>query len=172
MISTFESLSMTRIVGLATYAGAAVACAWRWRNSHRSGTAFGVLAAAQVLLLVDIAFNLRWKLHEFFMQAAMARGLYGERRSPQLFILILLIAAAIAGCVLILRRFHRRLGAAIAVASTLLSMALRCAEVLSYHNLDAILYHPVGKIMLVSVLWIGLTLLTCFGVWIDARSAS
>ena len=59
--------------------------------------------------------------------------------------------------------------AAIAVAGTLLSVALRCAEVLSYHYLDAVLYAQAGKVMVVSILWMALTLLTCLGVWIDSR---
>jgi membrane associated rhomboid family serine protease len=79
----------------------------------------------------------------------------------------LLVSASALCCGLIVWRFRRRRGAAIAVAGTLLSVALRCAEVLSYHGLDAMLYASMGKVMVVSILWIGLTLLTCLGVWID-----
>jgi hypothetical protein len=175
MISPFEGLSMTRVVGLAAYASAVAACAWRWwrdrQNSpqpgRQPGGVFGVLAAVQLVLLLDIAFNLRWKLHEFFMQEAIGHGLYGMRRSPQLLALWALVSASALCCGLIVWRFRRRRGAAIAVAGTLLSVALRCAEVLSYHGLDAVLYSSIGKMMVVSILWIGLTLLTCLGAWID-----
>jgi hypothetical protein len=183
MIWAFDGLSISRVVGLAAYASAAAACAWRWwrdelndgqkhrQRDSRRGSVFGVLAAVQLLLLLDIAFNLRWKLHEFFMQAAMNHGVYGLRRPPQLLALWMLIGVSALCCVLILSRFHRRPGAAIAVAGTLLSVALRCAEVLSYHGLDAMLYAQIGKVMLVSILWMALTLLTCLGVWIDSRSS-
>jgi hypothetical protein len=175
MIWAFDGLSMTRVVGLAAYASAVAACAWRWwrerQRYRKGGGVFGVLAAVQLSLLLDIAFNLRWKLHEFFMQEAMNHGVYGLRRSPQLLALWMLIGAAALCCALILSRFRRRPGVAIAVAGTLLSLALRCAEVLSYHGLDAILYAQAGKVMLVSILWMALTLLTCLGVWIDSRSS-
>ena len=132
---------------------------------------FGVLAAVQLVLLLDIAFNLRWRLHDFFMQEAMAHGVYGLRRPPQLLALCTLIGVSTLCCAFILSRFRRRRGAAIAVAGTLLSVALRCAEVLSYHDLDAVLYAQVGKVMMVSILWTALTLLTYLGVWIDGRSS-
>ena len=177
MIWAFDGLSMTRGVGFAAYASAVAVCAWRWwrdrqndrQSDQRSGGVFGVLAALQIVLLLDIAFNLRWKLHEFFMQEAMDHGVYGLRRSPQLFALWILIGASALCCALIVSRFRRRPGAAIAVAGTLLSVALRCAEVLSYHYLDAVLYAQAGKVMVVSILWMALTLLTCLGVWIDGR---
>ena len=172
----FEGLSITRVVGLVAYASTAVLCAWRARRDQRSirrsGGVFGVLAVVQFVLLLDIAFNLRWKLHEFFMQEAMSHGLYGMRRSPQLLVLCALAAASAFCCVFIARKFRWRRGAAIAVAGTLLSVALRCAEVLSYHNLDAVLYATVGKMMLVSVFWTGLTLLTWLGVWMDATTVT
>ena len=173
MIWAFDGLSMTRVVGLAAYASAVAACAWRWwrdrRSERRHGGVFGVLAAVQSVLLLDIVFNLRWKLHEFFMQEAMDRGVYGLRRPPQLLALWMLIGVSMLCCALIVSRFRRRPGAAIAVAGTLLSVALRCAEVLSYHYLDAVLYAQAGKVMVVSILWMALTLLTCLGVWIDSR---
>lgn len=177
MILPFEGLSATRLVGLAAYAGAVAGCAWRWRDDRRregqrragNSGVFGVLAVVQMALLLDIAFNLRWKLHEFFMQGAVSHGLYAMRRQPQRFALFVLGTFAILGCALIVSRFRRRRGVALAVAGTSFSVALRCAEVLSYHDLDAVLYHAVGGVMLVSLLWAGLTLLTLAGVWIDDR---
>jgi len=177
MIWAFDGLSVTRVVGLAAYASAVVVCACRWwrgelsdgQKHRKGGGVFGILAAVQLLLLLDIAFNLRWKLHEFFMQEAMGHGVYGLRRRPQLLALWMLIGASALCCAVIVSRFRRRRGAAIAVAGTLLSVALRCAEVLSYHNLDAVLYAQIGKVMLVSILWMALTLLTCLGVWVDGR---
>ncbi len=173
MIWAFDGLSMTRVVGLTAYASAVAVCAWRWwrdrRSERRRGGVFGILAIVQFVLLLDIAFNLRWKLHEFFMQEAMDHGVYGMRRPPQLLALWMLIGASALCCALIVSRFRRRFGAAIAVAGTLLSVALRCAEVLSYHGLDAVLYAQAGKVMLVSILWMALTLVTCLGVWVDGR---
>jgi len=175
MIWAFDGLSVTRGAGLAAYAAAVAACVWRWwrdqLSEKRHGGVFGVLAIVQFVLLLDIAFNLRWKLHEFFMQEAMNHGVYGLRRPPQLLALWMLIGGSALCCVLIVSRFRRRPGAAIAVAGTLLSVALRCAEVLSYHGLDAVLYAQAGRVMLVSILWMALTLLTCLGVWIDGRSS-
>ena len=164
---------MTRVMGVSAYTVALVACIWRWwrsGQSQRRDEVFGVLAAVQLALLLDMIFNLRWKLHEFFMDEAMAHGVYGLRRQPQLLALVLLVGAAAMGCGWMVLRLRHRPGAAIAVVGTLLSVGLRCAEVLSYHDLDAVLYFTIGKMMMVSILWIGLTGLTCVGAWMDGRS--
>jgi hypothetical protein len=173
MIFTSEGLAMTRVMGVCAYTAALAACIWRWwrsGQSRRGDAVFGVLAVVQLALLLDMIFNLRWKLHEFFMDEAMAHGVYGLRRQPQLVAMVLLTGATVICCGWLVSRLQRRPGAAIAVVGTLLSVGLRCAEVLSYHNLDAVLYFTIGKMMMVSILWIGLTGLTCVGAWMDGRS--
>jgi hypothetical protein len=68
---------------------------------------------------------------------------------------------------LIGRQFRGKLGAAIAAGSTLLAAGLWCCECLSYHFVDAVLYRLVGKVMIISLVWISLAAVTCFGAWLD-----
>jgi hypothetical protein len=175
MVSILEGLSVTRVVGLAAYATSLSLCAgrlWKSRTDSRTGKVFGVLTILQLALLLDIAFDWRWKLHAFFMGQATAHGVYELRRSPQLLALWVLAGISAFCCVSIASKFRHRSGAAIAVTGTMLSIMLRGAELLSYHNLDAVLYRSIWKIMLVGVLWLGLTAFTCLGVWIDSRNYS
>ena len=118
-------------------------------------------------LVLDIAFDLRWKLHAFFMDEATALDVYGERRGPQLVVLLLMSGLAIFGLVWIARRFAGRRGVAVAVTGTMFSVGLWCCEMLSYHYTDAVLFLMVGKVMLVSLLWLALATTTCVGIWMD-----
>ena len=165
-----EGLSATRILGLTAYAIALAACL---AKSVRRGTNGGwkrlywVLTLAQLALLLDIAFNWRWKLHDLFMHAAMAQDVYGERRMPQRLALVLIAAVAAGIAAWVLWKLRVRPGLATASAATVLSIALHGVEMISYHGMDAILYRMAGGVMVVSFLWATLAFVTGAGVWMD-----
>jgi hypothetical protein len=172
MVGLHEWLSPTRTAGLAAYAISSLACAARWANCRRNripSRPFGVLAAIQLGLLLDMAFDWRWKVHDFWMRKAMASGVYDLRRFPQTLALGLLIFGASLACAAIVYRCRNRPGAALALCGTLLSVGLWCCESISLHAVDRVFYHLVGKLMLVSLLWVVLAVVTCFGVWLDMR---
>jgi hypothetical protein len=104
------------------------------------------------------------------MGEAQAHHVYGERREPQLIVLLLLGGALVAGVVWIARRFKGRPGVIVALTGTMLSVALWFSEMLSYHYLDLVLYHMVGSLMLVSLVWLAFAATTCLGIWLDSRS--
>lgn len=173
MVAFSQWLSPTRIAGLAGYMMSFVACTVAWvRCCQRgvSGRLFAVLTVVQLILLLDMASNWRWLLHDFWMHQAMAHDVYTLRHPPQLIALGLLATAMLIGTILILSKLRQRIGAALALTGTLLSFGLWCAEILSYHGVDAVLYHMVGRLMAVSFLWIALALITSFGAWLDTRS--
>lgn len=173
MMTGNEWLSPTRMAGLLSYALSFGTCAWAWFAEGRRGRPSGEflpLAAAQLGLVLDIAFDIRWKLHDFWMTRAMEMHVYGERREPQLIALVVLSGLLLVGVAWILRRFRARLGLAIAMSGTMLSIGLWFSEMLSYHFMDAVLYSMVGRLMLVSFLWLGLAMTTCCGVWLDTAS--
>jgi hypothetical protein len=175
MVPDLEWLSPTRSAGLAAYTASLLACGLGWANGRRKHLQvrpFGVLAAVQCGLLLDMVFDWRWKIHEFWMQEAMAVGVYGQRRRPQALVLGLLVLAATLGLLLVLARFRGRVGLAIAMAGTLVSVGLWFCESVSLHMVDQIFYFMVGKVMFVSLLWVGVALTTCFGVWLDVRDRS
>jgi hypothetical protein len=131
---------------------------------------FAGLLVIQMLLLCDMICDLRWKLHAFGMHEAMANGVYGLRSGPQTIALLLLVGLVASACAWVLCRFRARAGAAIAIAATIASVGLWCTEAVSLHGVDAIFYHSVGSVMFVSLLWVGLSLITCAGLWIDYRT--
>ena len=175
MVALHEWLSPTRTAGLVAYTVSSLACAARWAHCRRNrlpSRAFGAFAAVQLGLLLDMAFDWRWKLHDFWMREAMASGVYDRRRLPQMLALGLLALGASLASAAILYRCRRRVGVALAMTGTLLSVGLWCSESISLHLMDRVFYHQVGKVMLVSLLWVALAALTCLGVWLDMRMFS
>lgn len=163
-------ISVTRVIGLAGYGislGICLTAFLRCSKRERSGSLFAALAAAQLFLMLDMAFDWRWKLHAYWMQEAVTEGVYGARRSPQLLGLVVLACLALCCAGLILMKLRHRLGAALALTGTVLSMAMWASEAISYHYLDLILYRKVGGAMLVSFVWIALAVVTSFGAVLD-----
>lgn len=169
-----EWFSITRTIGLTSYTVTLAVCSMRWIRSRQAGLQgkiFALLSCTQLILLLDMAFDWRWQLHEYWMRQAMVHGMYGERRGPQLLLLIALIAVLGICAVILLIRFWHEKGKALALTGTLLSVGLCGGEAVSYHDLDRIFHATVGGAMLVSYLWAFLCALTCLGIWIDARYA-
>jgi hypothetical protein len=167
MIASEEWLTPTRAIGLAAYGTAVTCCAIAWtRTKARHGVS--QLAAAFTLiegaLLLDIAFNLRWKLHQFLMDIAMQKQEYSVRRLPQVVVVVVLGGLLLFGLLAARRLFRDRADFRLAVSGILLSVILWCVEVVSLHAVDHILYYSVGSLMMVSVLWILACLMTSIGI--------
>ncbi len=131
---------------------------------------YAVLVVVQFFLLLDMAFDWRWKIHDFFGQDAQTLGVYGERRPPQVLALLVLSGVLVFAVIWIYCKFRGRPGLAMAVTGTVLSVGLVCCEAISYHYVDKVLYHMVGNVMAVSLMWIGLAAVTCSGVLLNWRS--
>jgi len=172
MAALHDWLSPTRMVGLTAYGAAFIACGTGWvycRRRHARSRLFSQIAGIQFFLFLDMAFDWRWKIHDFWENGAMALGVYGERRPPQLLALALICSALAMATIWIFREFRGQTGVAMAVTGTVLSAGIWCCDAISYHYLDAILYHLIGKVMVVSLVWSSLAVVTCFGVWLDSR---
>ncbi len=175
MTWSYGYFSLTRVFGMLSFVVSFAACIWRWRRCRLSGassTVFMGLAAVQLGLLADMAFDLRWKLHEIWMTDAMQGGWYGERRGPQLLVLTGIGCLTALGTVLILRGFEARPGASIALLGTFLSVELWLVEAVSLHGVDGVLYRQLGGAMVVSFLWLVLAGVTCAGIWMDGVRVS
>ena len=174
MITSGEWLNPTQAIGLLAYGTAVTCCAIAWiRTKARHGAS--QLAAAFTLiesaLLLDMVFNLRWRLHSFFMDFAMQKHEYALRRLPQVIVLTLLGGLLLFSLLAARRLFRDRVGARLAVSGILLSVVLWCVEVVSLHAVDHILYHIIGKWMVVSALWIVACLMTSIGMLMVSRHA-
>jgi hypothetical protein len=168
-----EWFSPTRATGIAADIASFLACGWGWWNSRQRSVScrpFALLATVQLYLVLDMVFNWRWMLHDFGAQAATLLGLYSLRRSPQLAALGLLFLLTIFLSILILHRFRSRIGLGVAAISTSLAFGLSCCESISFHYVDVVLYHFIGRIMMVALLWASLALMTCIGVWMDSKT--
>jgi hypothetical protein len=168
MVSLISVASSTRGVGLLGYAAASGACAYAWQKTAQKRT-WLTLTLIQLLLLLDLIFNWRWRLHDRVVAFALADNVYDERRWPQKIVLALVFVTMIVLAWRLWRRFQSRGGLTIAIVATVLSIALRLAELISWHKSDTILHWPIAGAMVVTFLWFGLGMATVAGVWTALR---
>jgi hypothetical protein len=174
MIASGEWLNPTRAVGLLAYGTATTCCGIAWiraKNSGRDWRLAALLMLIESMLLLDIAFNWRWMLHDLGMTVAQRVHEYDFRRVPQSIVVILLGALLVLGLFAALRFFRGRPGAFLAVVGALLSLVLWCVEAVSLHAVDHVLYHLVGKWMVVCALWILACSMTSVGVLLVSHHA-
>jgi hypothetical protein len=167
MITIGEWLNPTRAVGLLSYGTAATCCGIAWvRNKvqRRDWRVAALLTLIESTLLLDVAFNWRWTLHQFVGDVAQRRHEYAFRHEPQSIALVILATLLLLGLFVAQRSFRREPGARLAVSGSLLAVAVWCVEVVSLHAVDHILYHLIGKWMVVSVLWILACSMTSIGI--------
>lgn len=137
----------TQAAGLAAFAASMLACAWvAWRM--RRG-AWAALAAVHALLLLDIALDLRHRLHDGVNALLRAAGVYDTRGGLQ----AVLLGAAFVALLWLAWRW-RRAGAA--VAATALLVALFLVEAISWHESDRLLYAHAGPLLRIAWAWVAL----------------
>jgi hypothetical protein len=172
MITSQEWLNPTRAIGLVAYGTAVTCCgvAWVRTKARRASQLAAVLMFIDSALLLDMAFNWRWKLHQLFMDLAQRAHEYAVRRPPQVIVLVVLIVLLLLALRAV-RRFFRGRGIVLAVSGVVLSLVLWCIEVISLHQVDHVLYHRLGPIMAVSLLWIVACLMTSIGMLLVSHHA-
>jgi hypothetical protein len=163
----------TRAAGVAAYTVALACCVFAWIRAKDDSVKLrlaALLTGCNGFLLLDKVFNLRWTLHQFFMNEATVAALYASRRGPQTLVLLALAGVLLFGLWMVSRKLRGRDGAVLAVWGTLLSLTLWCAEVVSLHAVDRILYRLIGHLMMVSFLWIGACTMTSIGVLVRSKT--
>jgi hypothetical protein len=171
MITSQEWLNPTRATGLVAYGTAVTCCgiAWIRTKARRASQLAVVLMLIESALLLDMAFNWRWKLHQALMDFAIRRHEYAQRGLPQLIVVTLLGALLLFGWFVAWRALRGRGTTLVAVSGAVLSLVLWCIEVVSLHAVDHVLYYSVGGVMAVSLLWILSCSVTSIGVLLDLR---
>ena len=152
----------TQIVGTIAMTAAAIACL-----VPRRPAPWRAIAAIHAALAVEILIDLRHALLDVIDQQLRLTGQYGGRHALQT---SLLAALAIALCAALLLAMTRRSTAPTdraALALTTVTIGLFLMETVSLHAIDALLYQPVGPILLIAILWA----LLCAGVALLAASA-
>jgi hypothetical protein len=172
-IATWLESSPTQTTGVAAYSIALACCIFagsRARGDVAKARLAALLAFCEGCLLIDMVFNIRWHIHQYFMDRATQLALYATRRGPQAVVLIVLLVAFIFGLRLAGQKFRGRSGAFLAVSGALLSVSLWCTEAVSLHAVDHILYHPIGKWLPVSFIWVLGCLMTSFGILVESKA--
>jgi len=174
MIHLAKSLNPTQFIGLTAYLFAATSCTVAWaasRNAPRPSRLAAVFAVLEAALVLDMAFNIRWRLHDALQAEAVRADLYTHRAAPQLAALGLLGVAAVTGMGLAFQYLRGRTGATLATCGVILSLSCWGAEVVSFHAIDAVFYHTVHKVKMVSLCWVAFSMMTGLGILWEARAA-
>ncbi len=171
MITSQEWLSPTRLTGLVAYGTSVMCCcvAWISAKTRRTLPLAAVLMLIESALLLDMAFNWRWKLHQTLMDFAIRKNEYAQRGLPQLIVVIILGSLLLSGWFIAWRSYRGRGMKLLAVSGTLLSLVLWCIDVVSLHAVDHVLYYSVGGVMAVSILWILACSMTSIGILFGPR---
>jgi hypothetical protein len=175
MIAIAQQPTPTRLVGLASYGLALCACGIAWlsaRQSLRTARMAACLFAVEFFLFLDMAFNWRWALNGVLVGEARQHRFYEGRREPQAVLVLLLLVLLLAALVRVVRRYRKDFGAALAVTGVAISSTSWCVEVISLHQVDAVLYHVLGPVKVVSLVWIFGCLLTAIGMLLSACQAN
>ena len=161
-----EWLTPVKASGMAAYLIASAACAIGAARAadSRIRRLAAVLCILDIGLLLDIAFNWRWKLYNSLKGDAVNHPWYNQRSGPQMVVLLALAVALIVSAAWLSRRFASARGAPLAICGALLSIGCWLTEVISLHATDAILYRHIGPLMIISFVWILGCAMTAAGI--------
>jgi hypothetical protein len=175
MIANGEWLTPTRASGMAAYGVAVTSCGIVWARARSARNVRKIaawLTAMESVLLLDMIVDGRWVLHQLFVNIAQNQHEYGLRRLPQVILVTFLLAILFVSLYFSLRLLRAKIGALLAVSGALLSLITWCIEVVSLHQVDAVLYHQVWRFMVVSFIWIAGCLMTSAGILFESRRAN
>ncbi len=168
MRTVAEWLTPVKSIGMASYLVASVSCAAtaiRGGNGRVTRLA-AILCVLDLALLLDIAFNWRWKLYDRLRSDAMSLHWYDERSEFQVLALIFLAILLLFGAFWLRHRFAPIRGATLAICGGLLSIGCWMTEVISLHAIDAVLYRSAGPLLAVAFVWILASAMTTAGILI------
>ena len=141
----------TQWLGLAVYALGTAACAIAAR---RRPSPWRGLAWAQAGAFAEVLVGLRLRVHDWADSLLQSEGWYATRQSLQWPLLIGVGLVAVAWSVVVILRWWRRDRlAGFAILATSAAFGLFALEVVSLHQLDALLYATSGPFMWVASGW-------------------
>ena len=129
------------------------------------------LTILEIFLFFDMAVDGRWALHSKLIQFSLHFGFYEQRRTIQIVGLATASAALLFGMTMIAHRLRGKWFAIVAGWSALLSVATWCTELVSLHEIDAILCHKVSGFMVIAFVWMTLGATTAISLQLEAWNA-
>lgn len=174
MRTVADWLTPVKASGMAAYLIATLACAAIAARSadKRVIRLASILCTLDLVLLLDITFDWRWKLYFSVKRLALSHNWYNEQRSePQIAALVIIALALLAAAAWLGRRFAPIRGAPLAICGALLSIGCWLTEVVSLHATDAVLFRHAGPLMVVSFVWMLAGAMTAAGILMAGRHA-
>lgn len=148
-------INPTQLTGLLSFATATVACLIAARRSRDAAT-WRLLALINFLFLIEVFSGFRHSIHELADAMLQERGLHAQMHGWVQEIITILIAtiALIFGTLFLFWRKIAEDAARAAVSMTIVVVALFAIETVSLHELRAIIYRPIGPVLLIGWLWV------------------
>lgn len=146
----------TQLAGVAAYAAAAAACAWRAASpGRRMASPWSWLSAAHAAFIVELFAGGRFLIRTAANEWLQAHGRYDGRNAWQWLLLVaaVMMAVIVAGIIL---HWRRRIGggATVALGATGIAALLIVVEAISPHRVDRVLYARAGPVLAIAWLWL------------------
>ncbi len=156
-------------VGLVAYAGAAVAC-WLALSKRRERGWWCAMAVAHTALTLDVALHLRHKLTAWLAGLFGHGAWYGVRRPWQAAVIAGVLLIIVVLVVVVVRR-RAKASTRLAAALTIGGLTLVLLELASLHQLETLLYKPIGALEAVAWGWVAIALgvIACAAVRLRRR---
>jgi hypothetical protein len=153
----------TRVLGTLCYTATALLCGMvvylcamrRKRHDSKHGMGLWVgLLLCQVALIIELQLSMRFDAGQVLRGIIRDMNLYENRRQLQAmaFAVVSLPMIAITSTIFYLVR-RRGIAVLLAVAGTIWSVSLFCLPLISLHMVDQIMYHYIGPVMFISLMW-------------------
>jgi hypothetical protein len=174
----------TRLLGTVSFAltaglcGLVVYLCFLRRKRRDPGHGMGLwisLLVAQLAMLIELQVSMRFDAGEVLRGLITDMNLYENRRQLQAmaFIVVAIPMLAVYSTVFYLVR-KRGLPVIMAVGGTMASLSLFCLPLISLHAVDRIMYHHIGPVMLISLMWFICAAVTFVGsakAMVESRNA-
>jgi hypothetical protein len=162
-------------MGMLAYAAAGISSGIAWFLRRKQSSDVRTMACITILeafLFLDIVFNWRWTLHTAMVHFAIGHARYGQRRVVQTAALAFLGVLCVYVLWATVHKLHGKTGMIVAVWGVLLSLACWCVEIISLHQIDAILYRRVDGWIVIIPVWFTFCLMTAVGVQLPVVNAT
>jgi hypothetical protein len=159
------TVDATQWVGVAGFGAGALLCAHVARNSF---TGWWVLSAINALLVFEIVAGWRYRVHDLADAFLLSRGWY-ESRSPWQMAMIAVAALMLLAAGYAARaRIHSNAYVS-AVMAVCFAVGIFVIEAISLHAIDALLYRPVGPVLVIAFFWLAVSTWISFSALMAAR---
>tara|TARA_Y100000589_G_scaffold253529_1_gene242228 strand:- start:159 stop:872 length:714 start_codon:yes stop_codon:yes gene_type:complete len=163
----------TRVLGTVSFSLTSGLCAlvvylcWMRRKrrdpQHGLGLWLGLLFA-QIAMVIELQLSSRFDAGLVIRNLITDMDLYENRRQLQAMAFMLIAIPLIATYSTVLYMLRKRgLAVLLTVGGTMASISLFCLPLISLHLVDQIMYHHLGPVMFISLLWFGCAMVTFAG---------